>query len=219
MVVISGLTLIAAPLWETLVSAALAKTFDLSAYIPNEPLYGAGLVGLGLLYHLGASFLDAKLIRETNRKDSAAHEHDKVLAAKLLEFAPEREVIHHLECLGSDHSANDARWKILSAIEQFGDLAENEFLNQTIQHQLELLTVDCRNLTRFIAANFFPIKGGIGSGRTCLHPDLNVDRGGTWSAENSVAYTSHARQLIDLVNSATDNYRKLRRAIKSELAM
>jgi hypothetical protein len=57
-VVAAGLALISSPLWEQLVTALFSKTFDLSDYVPNEPVYGIALVALGLIYHLGASIVE-----------------------------------------------------------------------------------------------------------------------------------------------------------------
>jgi hypothetical protein len=216
-VVIGGMALISAPLWETLVSALIAKEFDLSAYIPNEPLYGTILVGLGLAYHLGASIIESAKEGQPNAKKLAAQEHDKELARRFLGLATEDEVIYQLEMIGGDHSCNDDRWKILSGIERFGNLAENEFLDPVIQEKMVALHADCKNLTTFMATHFFPMSGN--GSRTYLYPELNVDRRGNGSPEDSARYNSYAIPMIALVTSAMDNYRILRRAIKTQLAI
>jgi hypothetical protein len=215
-VVIAGLALIASSLWTQLITAFISKTFDLSNYIPNEPGYGIALVALGLLYHLGASVVELLGNRAPNPKQQAAQEHDKALAKKFLEIATEDNVIFQLETLGSDHSCDDGRWKVLSEIEHFGDLSENEFLNTSLQKSFEVLHSDIKKLTMYMAQHFFPMHN---PSRTYLYPDWNVDRGGSGSPEESAKYTKYASLLIELVQSAIENYQTFRRTLKAELAI
>jgi ABC-type multidrug transport system fused ATPase/permease subunit len=215
-VVIAGLALISAPLWEQLITALISKTFDLSSYIPNEPLYGFGLVSLGLFYHLGASVIESFGGRSLSPQQIAAHEHDKALAHKFLEIAREEDVLYHLKMLGSDHSCDDDRRKVLYGIRQFGNLAENEFLDPVIQEVVTNLHSDVDQLTTFITYNFSPMSN---STRTFLYPDLNVDRGGCGSPEERAKYYEYADPMIKLVKSTKDNYLKLRKVLKTQLAI
>lgn len=215
-VVVAGLALISSPLWEQLVTAFISKTFDLSNYIPNEPVYGILLVALGLVYHLGASIVEVLGSRTPNPKLQAAQDHDKALAQKFFEIATEDEVIFQLEMLGSDHSSNDGRWQVLSGIERFGDLSENEFLNKTVQESFGRLHADIKQLTTYIGAHFFSMHN---ASQTYLYPNLNIDRQGSGSPEESAKYNRYAMPLIALVQSATENYRAFRRTLKTELAI
>jgi hypothetical protein len=215
-VVASGLALISAPLWQTLISAWISKAFNLSAYLPNEPAYGVMLVVAGLFYNLGAHVIESRKVASPNWMEKESREHDKVMAAKFLEVAPEAEVMHQLEILGADHSANDARWKVLMDVERFANLTENRFLNPAIQGQVEIFGADCKKLTTFIAQHFFPIAGS-GATRTYLYPDLNPDRGGSGTPQEMAKYDSYWSQLLELVNAAIRDYRELRELIKTEL--
>jgi hypothetical protein len=215
-VVVAGLALISSPLWEQLVTALILKTFDLSNYIPDEPVYGIALVALGLIYHLGASMVEVLGSRATNPKLKAAQVHDKALTQKFFEIATEDEVIYCLEMLGSDHSCDDEQLKVLLGIVRFGDLAENEFLTVNVQEQFGRLHSDVKQLTNYIAMHFFSMHN---ASQTYLYPDLNVDRQGSGSREECAKYNRYASQLIALVRSANENYRSFRRTLKTELAI
>jgi hypothetical protein len=149
-------------------------------------------------------------------KLQAAQDHDKALAQKFFEVATEDEVIYQLEMLGSDHSCDDGRWKVLSGIERFGDLAENDFLNENVQQQFGRLHSDIKQLTTYMATHFFPMHN---ASRTYLYPNLNVDRQGSGSPQESAEYNRYALPLIALVRSSIENYRAFRRTLKTELAV
>ena len=218
-VVLSGLALIAAPLWERIVSAIISKTFDLSDYIPNEPILGVVLVVLGLLYHLGASIVESQKDRILGPKAQANIEHDRALANRFLDIVTEDEFLYQLEMLGSDHSCDTERWNILAGMERFADRTENEFLNDSIQEQMKLLRGDLNQLTGFIVTHFFPMNNSASSGRSYLYPDCNIDRKGTGTPEQHVKYSKYSKELLQLVNSIREDYEKLRRAFKTQIAI
>jgi hypothetical protein len=216
-VVIAGLALISAPLWEQLVSALISKTFDLSSYIPNEPIYGVALVIIGLAYHLGAIILSSKPTPEMTLKQKESREHDISLARDFFEIAPEENFYFFLDVLGSNHSSDDALWKTLSGIERFGNLSGNEFLNPEVKEHFEALHSDVARLTSFISRNFFVM--GTNTDRTYLYPDLNGDRGGNYRPEEIARYDKFATQMIEIIMATKENYKALRRVIKTELTI
>jgi len=215
-VVVAGLALISSPLWEQLISAIISKNFDLTTYIPNEPVYGIILVVSGLAYHLGASIIESINSRTPDLKLQEAGEHDSNIARRFFDQLSEGEVIDQLEMLGSDHSCNDERRKVLWGIQQFGDLTENEFIDSDIQSSFKALHKDIKDLTSCIGFHFFPMKD---PSRSCLYPEYNVDRGGMGTPEERAHYNKYAIPLNESVRSAKENYRAFRRTIKAKLSL
>jgi len=220
-VVGGGLTLMAAPLWETLVTAFFGKVFRLSDHLPNDQLYGSILIGLGLLYHYMHTISekraqDFSALKETNTKEQIEFTHDQELAKRFLALASEAHVLDTFERIGADHSCTDTQWDLLSEIEQFCNLTENHFLSSAIQPVAASFHLKVQELTSFISRNFFTGNKGT---KTYLYPQLNVERGGTGSHAQNQEYGKYATELVALILGSKAAYKKLRLEIKKELVV
>jgi len=89
MIIVAGITMISSPLWETLILALFQKQFDLSSYIPNEPIYGTFLIISALVYNITALWIDNKNRKLADTTLKRRLKQDRLIFDDIRSFLPE----------------------------------------------------------------------------------------------------------------------------------
>jgi hypothetical protein len=100
----------------------------------------------------------------------------------------------------------------------FFSLEGNQFLIPSIRERCTTCVRALVNLRTYIAFNFFIHPNTLGSKRLALHPDLNVDRGGSGRRETR-RYLEAAKELHQLADDVLEACRLYRRTVKEQLAI
>jgi hypothetical protein len=147
-------------------------------------------------------------------------EHDRQIFTKSEELLTERQLRHFLDQLMTDHSYYVEASLPIDRFCTFFDEVGNHFISQTLQSKsLELVSKLCQ-LRAFLGTNFWDWPPHqIGNLRLCLHPELNVDRGGSSSVEHTIRYGHYAQQLERHVKAVEEALADYRQAIKRELTL
>jgi hypothetical protein len=144
-------------------------------------------------------------------------EHDRETFKRLDALLPEPWLWRVLDDLAGDHSyytGQLARWEHFRHEQS---LESNQFIVEDVQRASEALGIALDALITFNVHNLFVYperqKDHADGTKVCLHPDINVDRGGRWDE----SYFDHAKRLKDLVAAVTNAYREYRRTVKRTL--
>lgn len=124
------------------------------------------------------------------------------------------------QSLLGDESLWTDKLKKLKQFKWFYEKSANEFLNEKIQNILNELKDSLKQLLIFISNEFdmYPYnQKTIDNFRICMRPELNVDRKGMGLPGEHQEHTKVYNALQNVVTEFENNYKKYRRAIKTEL--
>jgi hypothetical protein len=96
----------------------------------------------------------------------------------------------------------------------------NKYINEKIANALEIFCTHLKDLSSFLSFNFFNVSEATVNEhdtRYCLHPHLNVDRGGDGKPENMKKYDDFQIKLDNLCKQTRDAYKDYRKEIKLTL--
>ena len=124
-----------------------------------------------------------------------------------------------LSNIENDHSYDRETSSYLWEFLQFLALEQNQFLDHEIVECSQNLARSLHTLLSFLGRKFFvfPRKQQAPNVRYCMHPELNCDREGSGTPEESRKYSLLASELEARVNELSQAYRSYRRAIKRNL--
>ena len=154
-----------------------------------------------------------KILNLLSRKEHS--EHDYKIFRQSDSILSEQEVYDALDTLEAEHASNNEDFDRMLKFEHFYDLEANKYLNATLQEATKNLCEALAELTHFIAYNFFPYPPG--AKRTCLYPELNLDRAGNGSPEQMKKYEDYRVELYKFTKKVQSCYRNYRSLIKRRL--
>ncbi|MDO6747076.1 hypothetical protein [Gilvimarinus sp. 1_MG-2023] len=218
LMVVSGLSLMSAPLWISLVNQFLDKKFSFSFSNGSDIAWGFSLCVVALLYNLINTGIHELLIKKLTKEDGVkVIEHDLNVYSKLDEFMSEElleRTIAHLE------TSDAIYWDDFSAIEVFvrtADSASNAFYTEKLKEKTMSLVESLNELKGIVNNDFdeYPYTQTVTNFRMCLAPQLNCDRAGNW--EDRQAYTALTDRMMVVTGRMNSDYEQWRLAIKSVL--
>lgn len=217
-VVIAGLSLMTTPIWTLLLSKFLEKSFEFSITGESDLAWGFSLCVSGLLYHLVITGMhDLLLAQNTKEKNQKIQTHDSELFMKLADSLPE-EYLNRLICYIETEDA--IKWDDHRKIESFillSNEAGHSFITPELKASTEQLTSVLSEFIRFISRNFdeYRYGQGVANFKTCLAPQLNCDRAGSW--EDWPKYDALVKEMMSLTQGISASYKKWRTSVKDAL--
>ena len=212
-----GALIIAGPFWEPYVRAIVEKTFDVRIDVPASPIWGAGLIALGLGYHLSMTWIASKektaLAARDVQIEDRIRSHDTPIFQRFMAEAPEYPFKKALGDISSDHAYTSTQSTLVSGIYYFLDTIGNKFNDVTVQEKASTLEKCLDQLTDFTAEHF-TVYGPILRGdvlRFCMEPQWNIDRGGNPTREESLKYNELGRRLSEIIRATNVAYEDLLR--------
>lgn len=148
-------------------------------------------------------------------------EHDRRIFTESEKLLTERQLQHFCEQLITDHSYYIEAALPIDRFCAFFDEVGNHFISRTLQSKSLELVSKLRQLRAFLGTNFWdwpPHQTGDNL-RLCLHPELNVDRGGSSSVEHTQRYGRYEQQLYRHTEAVEEALADYRQAIKRELTL
>jgi hypothetical protein len=210
--VIAGVASAATPVWEPYLRAAAAKYLALDVDVPGSPWIGVAIILVAVLYHLGAQYTEAALVKVQSAASKSqldrALKHDQEIADRFRHTFPEHSRDSLVRWLLDDHSCFTDQLNGLEESVVFLQSAEAHFLNQSVRELAARLIKPSTEMLGFVSYKFFPFpKDQRGDRlRIVLAPGLNVDREGDGTAEQSRKYNTLAEELEKLVRNWSDAY-------------
>lgn len=164
---------------------------------------------------------DAAAIRRTEIAPVVL-EHDRDAFRKGDAILPESKLYELLDQLAGDHSFYSGRSKALYRFREHFSLESNRFVVADVLAPLDELNEALRELAEILGRCFFtyPSRQNPEESegyRLCLYPDLNMERGGTYSPEGAARYHEAEAQLRVATSKVEDAYREYRRTVKRTL--
>ena len=203
-VVITGISFITKPLWETIISEILKKEFKLNITNENDFLAGLSLVIVGLLYNLLTVYLHEYLTHKQNSlKDIRIIGADKKLFEDFLNQLPSSGSIEFLKNHSFENIFNLDELEQVRKIYHTWNGAEYEFLDDNI----EALRKDLFNkIEKFIyesSMKTYPQKNGL----QWAIPD---------AYRGDFTYPEHVRETINNLNTLADDVYKAHQGFVKE---
>ena len=148
----------------------------------------------------------------TSIKEEAIRGHDERLFRLADDLLPETFLREFLDMLHSDDSYQISQARRLDKFRGTFVETGNQFIDPDLSAKLRALVASIDELLLFLARHFFVFPQGQQGDdlRLCMHPVLNIDRGGTGEPESFAKYDRLQSQLDDAaraVRSAYDEYR------------
>jgi hypothetical protein len=193
-------------LWEKHLEPSLTPLWDSLMFWRSLALMLATLVGAAYLNRHRVLYV---LLRHKYQ------EHDRKIFDRADKILPEELLCDALDVLESDHSSARETYTQMVGFERFYDLEANRFLNPRLHAAAKQLSDAVAKLTHFIAYNFFPYPSD--SDRTCMYPELNMDRAGNGSLEQMRKYDQYRSQLEQFTAGLRKGYRSYRSEVKNWL--
>lgn len=220
LMVVSGLSLMSAPLWVSLANQILDKEFGFTFSGGSDMAWGFSLCVVALLYNLISTGVHELLISELKKEKSAkAIAHDLGVYLKLDGIMSEEfleRIISHLE-------TSDAIYKDdLSAIEMFvrtADSASNAFCTEQLKGKTSSLVDSLNELILLVNNDFdeYPYTQVVTNFRMCLAPQLNCERAGSWG--DGPAYAALTDRMMRITGRVSSEYKQWRAAVKNVLCV
>lgn len=218
--VIAGIALLSTPLWQDIVVAALDKYLGLNVSLAGSPIWGFGLIIIGLVYHFVTNSLlkFMHLIKERDAEDNQKTHDTKIFKASD-EKINEQQLYNFFSRLTGEHAYWFEESNKIDDLTHFLSGHENTYLTTEIKDQASIFIQNLEKLMVFVATHFvvFPREQQGGNPRLCMHPDGNWDRVLTVSDEDSRLYDELSGQLNDLVRQAREGYIAYRKSVKENL--
>lgn len=212
-----GAAILTGPFWEPYLRAIVEKTFAIRIDLPTEPLYGVGLIALGLGYHLWMTSIASRETIASKTRDAQIEDrvraHDAPVFNALIAQAPENAFKNAMSSIVNDHSYTSVQSSMFLGVFYFLDSVANGFNDDDMRGKAEALKALLDKLTDFVAKHF-SVYGPLLAGdvlRFCMAPEWNIDRGGNPSHQDSVAYSDLSRELTPMVVATTAAYDDLLR--------
>jgi hypothetical protein len=221
-IVLAGLALMATPLWQDLVIAFFKKELRLDLMPGGNSAWGFALVGIGLVYHLLTTSLNQYVQFQVNKEQRAIWlEHDRRIFSEAETFVSEDEYIAYVGNLVNDHSYWMEHANKMDRLRRHLLKPEKQFLNPQLVQAARPYAQAINALMEWTAYHFFVFPEGQAAGnlRLCMHPNLNVDRGGNGSRESTARYDIFTAELDRLVDAMSTTYRHFRSEVKKCLAL
>lgn len=222
--VVSGTLLMASPLWEQLIAAALERSFDLRITGGgNDTAWGFSLVVCGLLYQLAMHAMTQRQeLRQLAHNEHARAEynaHDRAVFERMQTTTNERTLLDLLNHLACNHGAVLKRLRKLDDLVDFLAQPENQFIAPELRNQANALLRSLHRMQAFVGRHFFSLRGRSPEDGLFLYPDFNIDRGGSGDPEQIARYNDFADQMHQLIIDAEREYMAFRDVVKHTLAL
>ncbi|MBD8528188.1 hypothetical protein [Pseudomarimonas arenosa] len=213
----------ASPLWEQIIAAIIERSFDLRITGGgNDIAWGFALVVCGLLYHLAMHGMTQRHEAQSLARQAMANtpqlDHDRALFRRLQDTVSEGALLDLLDHLACNHGARYDRLSKLGDLIHFMEQPDHQFIVPAVRDPAKQLLQALAELDRYVCRNFFPLRHRTPEDGLFLHPELNIDRGGSGIPEEMARYTRFATEFDDLIETARQQYLAFRVAIKHSLA-
>jgi hypothetical protein len=220
LMVLSGLAMMSAPLWELLLESVLKQKLDITIPGISSPSWGLVVCVLGLIYHMANTgfyeYIKANQLRDRLTSERA---HDIEIFKKLDLALAEAQVRDFVELLQTDHSYWLHAAGAFHKFERMCARTENQYLTDAVSAAITRFSGSWGVLGGFIAQKFFvyPRSQTAENIRLCMTPELNMDRDGTGALEQSRKYDELSAQLDDHCSRLLGEYNSYRSQVKRQL--
>lgn len=220
-VVCTGLGLISTPFWQKLIVAVLKQRYNFDLMPGGNVWWGLALVVLGLSYHITTytllKYIEYKKYKFEGKKKEKIRKHDIKIFKNSEKLLKEQDLIDFLEWIRSDHSYKNKDLTQLYKYAEFLLFLENYYVDKDLQKAAIALGKSIENLLNFMALHFceYPPNQKSENIKFCLHPEWNIDRGGSW--EHIKKYKNCVEKLEELCEKVEKNYKTYRLLIKKKL--
>jgi hypothetical protein len=169
----------------------------------------------------GEHLRTASVQSSTATQQDAIRGHDERLFRLGDELLPERFLREFLRGLDSDDSYWISQARRLDSFRSTFSETGNQFIHADLSVTLREFIAGIDALLLFLARHFFvfPQRQDADDLRLCMHPDLNIDRGGTGSPESIARYGRLQSELDDLARAVRTRYDDYRVAVKRYLCL
>ncbi len=155
-------------------------------------------------------------------RSAAVRAHDEKLFSKADTIVPEWILNDFLDVLQSEDAFLRSRVDTLDKFRSMFTEASNQFMQPDVSAKVGKFIATLDTLLSFLARHFFiyPEKQPLSEDyMLCMHPDLNIDRGGPGTPESISRYSALQSELDDGANAVRDAYRDYRLAVKQYLCV
>jgi len=213
-----GAAVVASPVWEPYLRALAKKYAGIDVDLPTDPIFGAVLIAMGLIYHVAMTLIASRETVAANTRNAQIEDrirdHDAPIFTNFMVQAPVNVFKNAMSSVVNDHSYTSVQSTMFVGAFYFLDNIENEFNDDSLRDKANSLKKHLDALTDFVA-NHFSVYGPVLAGgvlRFCLAPEWNIDRGGNPSHQDSLAYSDLTNQLTPMVTATLAAYDELVRA-------
>lgn len=123
-----------------------------------------------------------------------------------------------LERIENHHYYSYDDGRMISSFLDYVESKNDFFFSKEIAASFSGFVGALKELNCFISTQFF-VWPNVESGRYCLKPEFNFDRGGTGRPEEFEEYDRLVGQLNGYVDNSRDAYRKFRKAVKANVSL
>jgi len=205
-----GGLILAGPWWEPYLRAGIEHAFGIKIDVPTAPIYGFGLVVVGLLYHVAISVVH---LRETALKGASAERaiervraHDAPLFQAFIAAFPENPVGNAISAIRDNHAYHGSQVKWLVDAYYFLGAANHHFNDAALANCADALKKALNELTDFTATHFY-VHGPMGNDPYyAMEPHWNIDRGGNPTPAQSRQYGELTKSLTALSRAVSAAY-------------
>ncbi len=218
-IVVAGLAILSTSLIDKLINAVFKISFNIEITDGNDAVVGLALVVIGLVYHLLSRKIEIQESNSTKREqDAKRSEHDIEVFNRTNEIMGETTLKDILDWIGTDHSYESDQKSIIDRFFHEAREHNNSYLHAEIEVKKQDFIISLGKLRSFLSLNFFVYpKEQVKIRRFCLYPELNMDRGGFPTPEQSQRYDEKAEEMFALIDSAYENYVNYRLSVKQWL--
>lgn len=222
-VIVAGITLLSSSFLEQIIRFVINDSLNWNLTDGNDAHLGVIIIALGLLHNYG-------FVREKYkpRHDVISHEklnrelqHDQNLFNKLEEYIEESYLKNYIIFILTNHRYLLKDDEPLKYFYYKANESQYDFINLKINNAKNELHKSFVEFENFMAGHFF-VHGPVRSDKSlylCLHPELNIDRGGNPTREQDIEYDRLAAKLVELGENVIKNYDTFRLLVKRELAI
>lgn len=216
-VVIAGLAILSTSLIDKLINAFFRVSFNIEITGGNDAIVGIALVVIGLFYQVLSRRIEiqenATVKKEQELKRSA---HDAEVFNRIDQIMDETSLKNILDWIGTDHSYESDQIAIMDKFYYEARENKNSYLHSEIEDKKQEMISALGRLRNFLSLNFFVFPNNqIQARRFCLYPELNVDRGGLPTPEQSLRYDEKAEEMFGLIDAAYECFVNYRLAVKT----
>lgn len=221
--VFGGVLLLLGPFWEPYFRAATERFLDISVQSPTEPIFGIGLVVLGMAYHLAMNWIDQRSTQQAaisaSNKAERVRDHDIDIYRQFFALHPEDRFKRILYFIDNNDAARKSQIDFVRDAQDFLHNIQNEYLVDTCRDAAGSLRDAIDEFTSFFALEFFVHGPQVDDTFFALQPDLNIDRGGDFDADGMRRYDELSRELHDKIEAILESLDGLIRTAKAELVV
>lgn len=219
-VVLCGISLIATPFWEPFIISLFNELGLVVSSSQNNEILGVSLVIIALIYHFATTalleFLTFKSSQSVNTHDREKRDHDKRVFKQSQTQMSEQEIMNFLGILSGSHNYKGKAFARIADYAEFHKKPANQFIFEELRSSSNLMSTSILELVHWCSYKFFeyPENQKNEDCWYCMQPNLNMDRGGSYSPESQRKYDELTETLNSLILDVESKYIEYRRSVK-----